>query len=63
VRHSNAIKNLSIALEALSRIPDSYTLSSRIQDLLKDLLTEEETINEKIQAPKSKHIQDDEIPF
>lgn len=56
------IKDLSIALEALSRI-NSYQiekLSDRIRDLLDTILTEEET-----PKPESKPSTnpDDEIPF
>ena len=60
MRHSNAIKNLSIAWEALSRIPDSYNLSRRVQDLLDTLLTEDET---KPEPRKPTENPDDEIPF
>lgn len=58
---SAEIKNLSIALEALSRIPGTTpeALSMRIHDLLEDILTEEET---KVQA-KPSTTEDDEIPF
>jgi hypothetical protein len=57
------IKDLSIALEALSRI-NGYKfegLSDRIQDLLSDLIKEEETKVEP--APKPSTTEDDEIPF
>ena len=62
MRHSMAIKNLSIALEALSRIPgtEPERLSMRIHDLLDDLLKEEET---KTPPPKPSTTTDDEIPF
>ncbi|MFA6159362.1 MAG: hypothetical protein WC763_07090 [Candidatus Paceibacterota bacterium] len=59
---SAEIKNLSIALEALSRIPGTTpeALSMRIHDLLEDILTEEET---KTKPKSSKTTEDDEIPF
>jgi hypothetical protein len=56
------IKDLSIALEALSRI-NGYkfeSLSDRIHDLLTDLLKEEET---KTTASPKSETTDDEIPF
>lgn len=62
--HSVSIKNLCIALEALSRIPDSCMLSSRIRDLLEGLLKEEEeTKTEKPETPNPTPNLDDEIPF
>lgn len=59
MRHSMAIKNLSIALEALSRIPgsDPEALSLRIQNLLNGLLVEEE------EREPPKLTAEDEIPF
>jgi hypothetical protein len=65
MRHSLAIKNLSIALEALSRIPNSSSLSMRIEDLLGDLLTKEERNVENpvkpYNAPQQSPVE--EIPF
>ena len=58
------IKDLSIALEALSRI-NGYKfegLSDRIQDLLSDLIKEEETKTEP-EPLKPSTTADDEIPF
>lgn len=60
------IKDLSIALEALSRINDYKfeQLSERVHDLLSDLLKEEETKTEPTPAPRPRTTKpDDEIPF
>ena len=56
---SIAIKNLCIALEALSRISGSgpERESERIHDLLDDLLKEEE------QRKRTQETNEDEIPF
>ena len=69
MRHSNAIKNLAIAIEAFSRVPgyDIESLSSRIRKKLDELLTEEETTRTEIipgvyQAPTPRANSDD-IPF
>jgi hypothetical protein len=58
---SREIKDLSIALEALSRIPGTTpeALSMRIHDLLEDILAEEETRTK----PAPSTTTDDEIPF
>lgn len=61
MRNSNAIKNLCIALEALSRIPESYNTSRRVQELLDHLLTEDETKPEPTTTTEPNP--DDEIPF
>jgi hypothetical protein len=65
MRNSLAIKNLSIALEALSRIPNSSSLSMRIEDLLGDLLTKEEHNVENPVKPYNAPQQspDEEIQF
>jgi hypothetical protein len=54
------IKDLSIAMEALSRIAgyDAEKLSGRIKDILADVLNEEET-----KSPLPPKPTDDEIPF
>jgi len=65
------IKNLSIALEALSRINsgDSFSLYERIVDLLKDeIITKEKETQEAQQWPQrpartATTNLDDEIPF
>lgn len=62
---SLTIKNLSIALEALSRIPESKELSERVRDLLSDEIREEETqthTRTMNRINKSK-TPDEEIPF
>lgn len=62
MRHSTSIKNLSIALEGLSRIPGAAAeaFSLRINNLLDNLLTEEEISTEQ---RKPSTTADDEIPF
>lgn len=56
------IKNLSIAMEALSRIPGTSPehLSTRIHNLLESIITEEEETSAK---PRPSTTNDDEIPF
>jgi hypothetical protein len=61
MRNSNTIKNLSIALEALSRIPDSVSLSLRVHDLLDKALFEDENPTPSTEPVKN-HL-DNEIPF
>lgn len=61
MRNSNTIKNLSIALEALSRIPDSVSYSIRVGGLLDKALMEDEYPSET--AKKSAPNLDDEISF
>lgn len=61
------IKDLSIALEALSRI-NGYKfeqLSNRVHDLLSDLIKEEETKPEPTPTirPSTTKGDEDEIPF
>ena len=59
------IKDLSIALEALSRI-NGYKfeqLSDRVHDLLSDIIKEEETRTKEPIKPAPSTLTDDEIPF
>lgn len=61
------IKNLSIALEALSRIPDSIAFASKIRNLLAtelDMYTKEQ-INRRTETQTERYgtREDDEIPF
>jgi hypothetical protein len=61
------IKNLSISLEALSRIPDSANLSYDIRNLLEQEIKYEEDRLDKLKEvttllPTKPNI-DDEIPF
>lgn len=55
------IKNYSIAMEALSRVPgeEVVTLSGRIRDLLGEAIYQQE----RRTAPPSSTPSDDEIPF
>lgn len=59
------IKNLCIALEALSRFPNTELLSDRVRDLLDDTLKEEEQriTENKQHKPTRTSLDDDEIPF
>ena len=61
---SNDIKNLCVAIEALSRVPGYNTESckDRIGDLLDDLLKEEET-QPPAPTPKPTPNPNDDIPF
>lgn len=63
---ARAIKDLSIAMEALSRVPGerSNDLRERVSDLLDNTLHEEERRlhNEAIARHKQSEV-DDEIPF
>jgi len=56
------IKNLAIAMEALSRVAgtNAELASIRIYDLLTDAIKEEET---RTTIPKPQHDTNDEIPF
>lgn len=54
------IKNLCVALEALSRFPNTEQLSDRIRDLLDDTLKEEE---QRTLTPPPTPPSEDEIPF
>ena len=66
------IKNLSFAMEALSRIPDVKEQFDRVKDLLRDEIIQEEERNSKYYQAKSAMIPpkppavmdgDDDIPF
>ena len=63
------IKNLSIALEALSRIPDSGTLADSIRFELRELVTELTRKRCIVQTARAKaestqdDVLDDEVPF
>lgn len=61
MRNSNAIKNLSIAAEGLSRISEyeAQKLREHIYTLLEKLIKEDETLPEVKPQPDL----DDEIPF
>lgn len=66
MNRSADIKNLCIALEALSRIPDSGKFTDRIRDLLSDAIHEEETKpTQKLYQPPTRPEPDfdNEIPF
>lgn len=66
MRNSNAIKNLCIALEALSRIPDSYETSRRVQKLLDHCIEEDISSTENpdpMPRPVIDTNLDDNIPF
>ena len=59
------IKDLSIALEALSRVQrvDEYVFSA-VESLLKDKIEQLEKEHQAdLQAPKPTQTQDDKIPF
>lgn len=59
------IKNMSIALEALSRIPDSRELSDKIRDELSEFLYELTRRRRKAQNKEASPdtTPDDDIPF
>lgn len=66
MRNSNAIKNLCIALEALSRIPDSWDNSRRVQKLLEHCIEEDISSIENpdpMPRPVIDTNLDDNIPF
>ena len=54
-----AVKNLTIALEALVRVPKTKRLQKRIKDIIDDYLKEHEQQAEPSKQPDK----DDEIPF
>jgi len=63
------VKNLSIALEALSRIPDSGSLAHAIQFELTELVTELARKRRIVQDARKQNrstqddVPDDEVPF
>lgn len=62
-RNSLQIKNLSIALEALSRIQQSSIAFDAIQDLLDEEIAKAKEYNETPIQPVSSRNPDDDIPF
>ena len=63
---TSMIKDLSIALDALSRVHHVEDEFERVRDLLKDAIREQEADNTKAYIAKNTSDQvkqDDEIPF
>ena len=65
ISYAMDIKNLSIALEALSRVQMSYTLSSDIEELLKTAIKKQRELDQEpvMTQPAIKPNLDDDIPF
>lgn len=64
--NSLAIKNLAIALEALSRINAATTLYYRVETLLTHEVDKATLENDKTRTPKApppRNSDDDDIPF
>jgi hypothetical protein len=67
ISYAMDIKNLSIAIEALSRVQMSYSLSSDIEELLKSAIKKQRELDQEPATPSSTPTKptnpDDDIPF
>lgn len=67
ISYAMDIKNLSIAIEALSRVQMSYSLSSNIEELLKSAIKKQQELDQEPATPTPAPIKstnpDDDIPF